>query len=75
MLLRWLRQQKSAGGGNYTHVEVQELRAVLEMVPLIRQQLSVMGMEMRDIAKQLATCASEEQPGAPARVPQSGGAE
>ena len=75
MLLRWLRQQKSAGGGNYTHVEVQELRAVLEMVPLIRQQLSVMGMEMRDIAKQLATCGSEERSEAAATPPQSGGGE
>jgi hypothetical protein len=75
MLLRWLRHQKSAGGGNYTHVEVQELRAVLEMVPLIRQQLSVMGMEMRDIAKQLATCTSEETPEAPAAPLKPGGGE
>jgi len=62
MLLRWLRQQKTAGAGNYTHMEVQELRTILEMVPLIRQQLSVMGMEMRDIAAQLATCPPESLP-------------
>jgi hypothetical protein len=62
MLLHWLREQKAAGGGNYTHMEVQELRAILEMVPIIRQQLSVMGMEMRDIAAQLATCPAETPP-------------
>jgi hypothetical protein len=58
MLLHWLREQKAAGGGNYTHIEVQELRSILEMVPLIRQQLDAMGMEIRDISAQLEACDS-----------------
>jgi hypothetical protein len=59
MLLHWLRQQKSTGGGNFTHAEVQELRTILEVVPLIRQQMAAMGMELRDITTQLVSCENE----------------
>lgn len=54
-LLHWLRHQKNLGGGNFTHTEVQELRAILEIVPLIRQQMTSMGLELRDITSQLIT--------------------
>lgn len=52
-LLHWLRAQKSHGGGNFTHTEVQEFRTILEMVPAIRAELSSIGVELRDIASQL----------------------
>ena len=60
VLLHWLRQQKSIGGGNFTHVEVQELRTILEVVPLIRQQMAAMGMELRDITTQLVSSKEEK---------------
>jgi len=53
MLLTWLRRQKMAGLGNYTHSEVEEFRQILEMVPLIREQLSAIGMELRDVTARL----------------------
>lgn len=53
MLLKWLRKQKTAGIGNYTHAEVREFRTVLEMIPLIRDQLAAIGMELRDVTAQL----------------------
>ncbi|RPH94973.1 DUF342 domain-containing protein [candidate division KSB1 bacterium] len=55
MLLHWLRQRKTAGTGNFTHMEVQDYREILEMVPLIREQLKALGMELRDITAQLVS--------------------
>jgi hypothetical protein len=59
LLLKWLRQQKLLGNGNYTHVEVQELRTVLEMIPLIRDQLKAMGVELRDVTARLSVPESD----------------
>jgi hypothetical protein len=53
LMLKWLRKQKAAGLGNYTHAEVQELKTVLEMIPLIRDQLNAIGMELRDVTAQM----------------------
>ncbi|MBU0508597.1 FapA family protein [bacterium] len=53
LLLKWIRGQKAAGGGNYTHAEVQEFREVLELIPMIREQLASIGMELRDVTSQL----------------------
>jgi hypothetical protein len=64
LLLRWLRDQKQKGLGNFTHVEVQEFRAVLEMIPLIREQLAAIGMELRDTTAQLTQAPSPAPPGA-----------
>jgi hypothetical protein len=54
LLLNWLKEQKRRYGINYTHAEVQEFRTILEMVPLIRDQLAEIGVELRDITMQLA---------------------
>ncbi len=53
MLLKWLRQQKAAEAVAFTHAEVQEFRAILEMIPLIRSQLQAIGMELRDVTARL----------------------
>jgi hypothetical protein len=53
MLLRWLRKQKTTLAINYTHAEVQEFKTILEMVPVIRQQLLAIGMELREVTSQL----------------------
>jgi hypothetical protein len=57
LMLKWLRKQKTAGVGNYTHAEVQELKTILEMIPLIREQLTTIGMELRDVTAQMASVA------------------
>lgn len=53
LLLKWLREQKQAGVGNYTHTEVQEFRTVLELLPMIREQLASIGLELRDVTSRL----------------------
>lgn len=53
LLLKWLRKQKAAGIGNYTHAEVQEFREVLELIPRIREQLTSIGLELREVTTQL----------------------
>jgi cytoskeletal protein CcmA (bactofilin family) len=47
MLLRWLRAQKAKGLPNYSHHEVQEYRSLLEMAPLIRDQMTAIAEELR----------------------------
>jgi hypothetical protein len=59
LLLKWLRLQKDQAGLNYTHAEMQEFRAVLEMVPLIHEQLKAVGLELRDVTSRLATVPPE----------------
>ncbi|MDD5087682.1 MAG: FapA family protein [bacterium] len=62
LLLRWLREQKQAGTGNYTHAEVQELRTALELLPMIREQLAAIGLELRDVTSRLREMAPENPP-------------
>lgn len=50
MLLRWLRTQKAKGLPTYSHHQVQEYRALLEMAPLIRAQMAAIGEELRTSA-------------------------
>lgn len=46
-LLRWLRFQKSIGSPNFTHPQVQELRTLLELVPMLRAQMASVAGELR----------------------------
>ena len=52
-LLTWLRRQKALGLPSYTHAEVREYRALLECIPVLREQLRAVGLELRDIAARL----------------------
>jgi hypothetical protein len=53
MILKWMREQKSKGAPNYTHAEIQELRTVLEMIPMLQEQVKAIGVELKDITAQL----------------------
>lgn len=46
-LLRWLRAQKALGIATYTHPQVQELRTLLELAPLLRSQMAMIAGELR----------------------------
>jgi hypothetical protein len=53
LLLKWLRDQKAAGVPPYTYAEVKEFRTLLELVPQIREQLTAIGMELREVTAKL----------------------
>ncbi len=55
LLLSWLRDQKRTRGAVYSSIEVQEFRMLLEMIPVMRQQLSAAGAELRDITQRLGS--------------------
>ncbi len=52
-LLQWMRGQKSVTGLGYTNTEVHDYRALLETVPILREQLAAAGMELREITQRL----------------------
>ncbi|MCB9358011.1 MAG: DUF342 domain-containing protein [Calditrichaeota bacterium] len=47
-LLRWLKQQKTLGIGGYTHSQVQEFRTLLEILPDLRREISLVAEGLRD---------------------------
>jgi hypothetical protein len=59
MLLRWLRVQKSAGHDSYNFRDVQEFRAILQIIPEMRRQLTAVGTELRDITSRLTDVPDE----------------